>query len=77
MAFTWAYDRVVFQSLHGWRTDDSNLIYQQTYAPSLYGMYIPQIPMPARINLWLFRGSAPSNGKPVEVVIRKFSFSPS
>jgi hypothetical protein len=73
--FTWNYDSVAFQSLQGWQTDNSNMIYQQTYSPSLYGMYVPQIAMPVHINLWLFNGKAPSNGKPVEVVIKKFSFS--
>lgn len=30
----------------------------------------------ARINLWLFRGAAPQNGLPVEVIISKFEFIP-
>lgn len=29
-----------------------------------------------RMNLWLFRGAAPTDGKPVEVVIRSFTFTP-
>jgi hypothetical protein len=29
-----------------------------------------------RLNLWLFRGKAPLNGRPVEVVLRDFSFVP-
>ena len=30
----------------------------------------------ARINLWLFRGAAPAAGKPVEVVVSAFRFTP-
>jgi hypothetical protein len=30
----------------------------------------------ARINLWLFRGAAPTNGRSVELVIRSFAFTP-
>jgi hypothetical protein len=29
-----------------------------------------------RINLWLFRGNAPTDGQPVEVVISDFTFTP-
>jgi hypothetical protein len=29
-----------------------------------------------RINLWLFRGAPPVNGKPYEVIIKRFTFSP-
>jgi hypothetical protein len=30
----------------------------------------------ARMNLWLYRGSPPTNGKALEVVVRRFSFTP-
>ena len=30
----------------------------------------------ARMNLWLFRGSAPQNGLPVTVVLESFSWEP-
>jgi hypothetical protein len=30
----------------------------------------------ARINLWLFRGRAPSDRKEIEVVVRRFEFQP-
>ena len=30
-----------------------------------------------RINLWLFNGVAPSDGRDVEVIIRSFEFNPS
>jgi hypothetical protein len=30
----------------------------------------------ARINLWLFNGRPPADGKEIEVVIREFTFSP-
>ena len=30
----------------------------------------------ARINLWLFRGSAPTDGRNVEVVLSDFSYTP-
>ncbi len=37
---------------------------------------IPQSPIPVHINFWMFHGHAPSDGKPVEVVIDSFKFTP-
>jgi hypothetical protein len=34
---------------------------------------IPQQPMTIRMNLWLVNGNPPTDGQPVEVVIRDFS----
>jgi len=46
-----------------------------TYAPSEVRL-IPQKPLSVHINLWLFDGKAPSDGKEIEVVIKKFTFTP-
>lgn len=37
---------------------------------------IPQKSLPVHINLWLFAGHAPSDNKEVEIIIRKFIFTP-
>jgi len=29
-----------------------------------------------RINLWLFRGAPPTDGKTVEVIVKRFTFTP-
>ena len=69
--FTWRTGSVTFRSfdrrgrqLASWTFDDA-----------------ASVPDPAtaqvRINLWLFRGAAPTDGDPVEVVIGDFSFTPS
>lgn len=72
--FTWTSGSVIFQSLHGWTTGNNNLIYSKSYTPSRTKSksYIPQKSLPLHMNLWLFRGSAPSNNLPVEVIISKF-----
>ena len=48
-------------------------------APASWTYSGADVPVPgdehARLNLWLFRGAAPANGKPVEVVVRSFAFS--
>lgn len=73
--FNWTAGSIAFQSLHGWRTNDENLIYAKTFAPSPKKArnYIPQQSFPVHINLWLVGGKAPSNNLPVEVVINKFT----
>lgn len=72
--FTWSSSSIIFQSLHGWVTDDSNQIFSKTFTPSKTKAksYIPQKAEPIYMNLWLFRGNAPSNNTPVEVIISKF-----
>jgi len=48
--------------------------------PSVWTYSGPDVPQPgseqARINLWLYRGAPPTNGKTVEVVVSRFSFTP-
>jgi hypothetical protein len=46
-----------------------------TYAPPSPITNIPQQPLPLGMNLWCF-GAPPSDGKPVEIVIRDFQFVP-
>lgn len=66
LSFSWAENGVAFSAAsggdaHGWTYDG------------------PDIPLPGaenpRMNLWLFRGAAPTNGKDVEVVFESFTFT--
>jgi hypothetical protein len=70
-SFNWNSDGVFFKSVTGTNpdtTDPAALIASRDFTSS--------IPLPggeqARINLWLFRGKAPSNQKAIEIVISKF-----
>ncbi len=74
--FTWSRGRIVFQSLNGHRDDEAEVLSQWIYSPPEPSRFISQQPMPVHINLWLFRGMAPTDGKEVEVVIRDFRFTP-
>jgi hypothetical protein len=50
-----------------------------TAIPSAWTYTGPDVPPPAataRINLWLFRGAPPRNGKQVEIVVTRFTFTP-
>ena len=66
-SFSWKPDNVHFQS-----TANQVVIQQHTFAKD-----IPRAGGEnARINLWLFASRPPTNGKPIEVVISRFEFTP-
>jgi len=68
-------NEVDFQSLAGFQDDNTNLY----AAKSFYNppTSISTLNMPVYMNLWLYQGKAPSNGKNVEVIIHNFKFTPS
>jgi hypothetical protein len=68
-------DKVTLQSLNGHRDDDQNQFAKWVYAPPDKRL-IPQQPLPVHINLWLFQGKVPFDGKEVEVIIKAFAFTP-
>jgi hypothetical protein len=69
-AFTWSAGRVAWESR---RLDTGAVIASYVYAGA-------DVPSPrderVRLNLWLFGGSAPLDGRPVEVVVESFVFTP-
>ena len=72
-AFTWMPDRVVCLGWRGRATKASQILSQHTFTanipPAAAGVN-------ARINLWLFNGQAPANGRELEVIIRRFDYEP-
>ncbi len=73
--FTWTRDRVLCRSLRGHRSEPAapaDLLFEHTFTQG--------VPVPgdenARMNLWLFRGQPPTDGREAEVVISKFQFTP-
>ena len=72
-AFNWQPDRIDFISLqgHGLSPKPGNLIQEWTYT----GDDIPpKNEERLRMNLWLFRGAAPSDQKEQEIIIEKVEF---
>lgn len=74
--FTWQSKSIFFQSLNGHTDTNKNEYANWTFTPANPLQDIPQTPVPVHINLWLFQGHAPTNGQPVEVVIRQFKYTP-
>ena len=70
--YTWTSDSVVFKSMNGLYNDDTNLFYTHTFKTPATS--IPSVSLPVKMNLWCFKGMAPSNGQNVEIVIKEFKF---
>ncbi len=66
--FTWSPGQITWES-----RDSNSAIGQYSYSGT-------DVPKPGdervRLNLWLFNGSAPTDGQPVEVVVGSFAFTP-
>jgi hypothetical protein len=74
--FTWKPDRVVYSSAE--INDDGstgNTAYW-SFKPNNPKKRIGQQPMSIFFNLWGFRGLKPSDGKPVEVIVDSFTYTP-
>ncbi|HMF41911.1 MAG TPA: glycoside hydrolase family 16 protein [Polyangia bacterium] len=74
--FTWSNISIASFLLAGVQPIDgtTGLIRSWTYAPQNPTVNIPQQALPLGMNLWCF-DSPPSDGKPVEIVIRDFAFA--
>ncbi|MET4082504.1 hypothetical protein ABIB40_002462 [Pedobacter sp. UYP30] len=65
---------ITLKSLKGFNDDDTGLFASKTFGTA--DVPVSSLEMPVFINLWLFDGHAPTDGKSVEVVIKGFKFSP-
>lgn len=74
--FVWESKSVSFESRTGDGKQNSELIHSWKYQPEDFLNRIGQNPEPVLMNLWLFRGKAPSDAKQVEIVIKRFKFTP-
>lgn len=74
--FIWSPNSISFQSLNGHYDDDQNLFADWLFQPKAPAKLISRHAMPVHINLWCFRGNPPLDGKPVEIVVSSFKFTP-
>jgi hypothetical protein len=74
--FIWESQQIFFQSLHGHNDNNDNEISNWLFKPQEPLRAIPQQAMPIHINLWLFEGKSPVDGKEVEIIIHSFTFIP-
>jgi hypothetical protein len=71
----------ITSSTHAFTWRATSVFFESTSAqPGTWTYAGPDVPQPggenARMNLWQFRGQAPSNGQNIEVVITDFTFTP-
>ncbi len=74
--FVWSRKSVAYESVELDRDGRPERRRSWTFRPDKPGKSIAAEPMPIHFNLWAFRGRPPTDGKPVEVVVRRFSFTP-
>jgi hypothetical protein len=74
--FHWQPQSLLFESLRGRGTKRTDLFQRWRFEPADFADRISQQPMPVLLNLWLFRGNAPTDGKEVEIILRRFQFTP-
>ncbi len=75
LCFTWLPDRVEF--LHRKKKSEDGEGFKEEVAEWTYrGSSVPEGPLRARINFWLYEGKYPDESKPLEVVVEEFSFTP-
>ena len=72
----WSSQSILLQSLNGHRDDDQFEIARYLFEPADAKDAVPQKPMALHINLWLFRGKPPTDGKEVEIVFKSVTFTP-
>jgi len=71
--FTRTSSSVVFRSMHGHVNDNTNQF--ATATCSSPASSISTLSMPVHMNLWLYDGFAPSDGKEVEIIIHNFKYT--
>ncbi len=68
--FEWSPKMVTFKS-----TINSQPRGWWAYTTADYQKYIPQNPLYVHINLWLHSGDEPADGKDIEVILKRFTYS--
>jgi hypothetical protein len=74
--FDWTSKSIAFRSFRGSVKDETKAIASWTYSPADAASRIARKPMPLYMNIWGFRGRPPSDGESVEIIVRRFSFTP-
>jgi hypothetical protein len=74
--YIWSSTDILFKSLHDHVDNNDNQFARWRFTPASYTKRIPQDPMPVHMNLWLLDGLPPTDGQPVEIVIRSFTYKP-
>jgi hypothetical protein len=72
--FFWTRTSVLFQSLRGHRDDNQNQLAAWLFVPANPTSQLGRKALPVEINLWLFNGQPPYDGREVELIVPAFSY---
>lgn len=75
--FDWGKKQVGFSSYHGHMPDKQMLITYKQFSLAKEVKSIPTPPVKVHINLWLFKGNAPTDNQEVEIIIKAFNHTAS
>ncbi|CAF1549767.1 unnamed protein product [Rotaria sp. Silwood1] len=73
--YTWTPTKVIFGSQHGFHDTPTVQRFFAYETPRKFAKDMPKTPIRVHMNLWLWGGHAPMNGKNVEIIIKEFSFT--
>jgi len=72
--FVWRREQIEFRSWQGWQESGEELGHW-LYSPQDAPRHISTAAMPVHLNLWLFKGLPPKDGKEVEIVVQDFGYT--
>lgn len=73
--FTWTKKNVQLQSQAGFQESPGKNVILKYTTPSSFTPIMPIASVPLHINLWLFQGRSPTNGREVEIIIHSFKYT--
>jgi hypothetical protein len=74
--FTWSKRSVVYTSILLGKNGDALKTVNWEFKPEDFKDRLGSEPMSVYFNLWGFQGKKPSDGKPVDVIVNRFKFTP-
>lgn len=77
--FLWLPDRILWTAQRGHARDmrdERGEFARWEFKPPADSGLIPQKPLPVLVNLWLFQGKPPIDGKPVQITLDRFAYHP-
>ncbi|CAF2723358.1 unnamed protein product [Rotaria sp. Silwood2] len=73
--FTWSHKKVSFLAQYGFMTSPKKNIFYSYQTPIRFASSMPYTSAPLHMNLWMFQGKPPTNGKEVEIIIHNFKYT--
>ncbi|KAJ6638638.1 hypothetical protein Bhyg_11375 [Pseudolycoriella hygida] len=73
--FVWTRENVKLQSQNGFPNSPQQNVFFKYQTPASFARNVPVLSVPLHMNLWLFQGKPPADGKEVEIIIHDFKYT--